>query len=379
MSKESYRAIGLMSGTSADGVDAALIETDGHEIISSGPYHFVPYQPDERAAILELMQMVKETEDHRDRQRLGSQIDGFITERHFEAILGLLDKAGLYSSDIDVIGFHGQTLFHEPEAGFTLQVGDPRQLATMLMCRIVHDFRSADVRAGGQGAPLVPIYHQALVRAAQKNGGLDGASDLEFPVAVVNIGGVANVTYIDEGEGLIAFDTGPGNVLIDEWVGVKCGQRFDDKGALAASGQIDEPVLTGLLTAPYFAQKPPKSLDRYAFSFDSVIDLSIEDGAATLTEFTARTIANAAALLPKAPRAYVIVGGGVHNDHLMSRLAALLEAPLYSGSDVGWQPGYVEAEAFGYLAVRHLLELPLTFPLTTGVKAPQRGGRLMKP
>lgn len=367
------RAIGLMSGTSADGVDAALIETDGVTIRALGPRHFVGYAPEERRQILELMQKVKATDGAPAREALGAEIVPLVTGRHERAIRELMEMAGLGAGEVDVIGFHGQTLFHDPAAGYTLQVGDAAALARKIGVPVVHQMRRADMAAGGEGAPLVPVYHAALVAMA----------DLALPVAVVNIGGVANITYIanagDDGPNLTAFDVGPGNVLIDEWVGLKAGARFDDGGALASAGRVDEAALAAMLAHDYFRQPPPKSLDRYDFDFAAVEGLSLEDGAATLTALTAKAIAGARGLLPLAPRAWVIVGGGVHNAAMMEALQDELDVPVHSGAALGWSPGYVEAEAFGFLAVRHLAGLPLTFPGTTGVKAPTPGGELALP
>lgn len=364
------RAIGLMSGTSADGVDAALIETDGVKIKALGPRHFIDYAGDERAQILTAMQAVKSAETRQEREEIGERISPLVTTRHSEAVQALMEIAGVTAGDVDVIGFHGQTLFHDPAEGYSLQVGDAGRLARETGIAVVHQMRQADLAAGGEGAPLVPVYHRAL---AQMSG-------LELPVAVVNIGGVANVTYISEGDeaDLLAFDIGPGNVLIDEWVGVKTGARFDDKGQLAMGGEINEAALGAMLSAPYFTQTPPKSLDRYDFDFSAVAGLSPEDGAATLTELTARAIAGAQDFMAACPKAWVIVGGGYRNEFLMARLRALLSGAVHSGAGVEWSPGYVEAEAFGFLAVRHLIGLPLTFPGTTGVRSPQVGGELAK-
>lgn len=363
------RAIGLMSGTSADGVDAALIETDGVTVTALGPRHFVEYLPDERNRILAAMQAVKEAGDAEQRAGVGEGIAPLVTERHIQAVRELMAAAGLRAGDVDVIGFHGQTLFHDPAQAYTLQVGDAARLARETGTAVVHQMRLADMAAGGQGAPLVPVYHAALVAMA----------GLELPVAVVNIGGVANVTFIGGDNELLAFDVGPGNVLIDEWVGAKTGARFDDEGRLAAAGQVDEAALSAMLEAAFFGQVPPKSLDRYDFDFTTVAALSPEDGAATLTELTARAIARSQAFMDAPPKAWVIVGGGYRNDHLMARLKALLDVPVHSGEALNWSPGYVEAEAFGFLAVRHLAGLPLTFPGTTGVEAPTKGGELALP
>jgi len=359
-------AIGLMSGTSADGVDAALVETDGEHIMSTGPYEFVEYTQSERTQILEKMQEVIAAPDHQARQRLGAQIAPMITQRHKVAVERLIAKANLKTADIDVIGFHGQTLYHEPESQFTLQAGDAPSLAQALSLPVVYDFRSNDMAQGGQGAPLVPVYHRALA----------AHSHLTLPVCVVNIGGVANVTYIDKEGELLAFDTGPGNVLIDEWIGKKTGERMDVDGAYASAGTFCPPAVEAFISHVYFKARPPKSLDRYDFSDELVEDFSLEDGAATLVEFTVRAIQHSLNYMPSAPKSMIIVGGGAKNPYMMHRLAERLKIPVKTGDELGWQSGYVEAEAFGFLAVRHLEGLPLTYPGTTGVEIPQNGGLL---
>ncbi len=377
-------AIGLMSGTSADGVDAALIETDGERVFATGPYEFVEYSTDERALILSMMQKALAANSKAARDALGAELSPLITERHAVAVERLMTKAGLQAGEVDVVGFHGQTLIHAPlnhapemnEAdgvageveGYTLQAGDGEALAKKLSIPVVYDFRSHDVTNGGQGAPLVPVYHQALVRA----------SKLDLPVAVVNIGGVSNVSYVGKENALMAFDTGPGNVLIDEWIAKKTGARMDEGGALAADGVIDMAVVDGLLKNEYFNIAPPKSLDRYHFSSAAIETFSVQDGAATLVEFTVRSIAAASRFMDEAPKCWVIVGGGGRNDYLMQRLRDVIEAPVLNALDLDWEGGYVEAEAFGFLAVRHLYGLPLTYPLTTGVSQPLMGGKLAK-
>ncbi len=367
MSQEIKRAIGLMSGTSADGVDAALIKTDGEQIISTGPYAFVEYSKAERAEILAKMQAAIAAPDHNARKQLGYELAPLITQRHGQVVEALLKKANLKNSDIDVIGFHGQTLYHEPATQFTLQAGDAQALAKRLSIPVVHDFRSNDMAHGGQGAPLVPVYHRALV----------AKSNFTLPVCVVNIGGVANVTCIGPDGQLRAFDTGPGNVLIDEWVGKTTGERMDTNGAYAKKGTINQQALKTFMTNPYLQAMPPKSLDRYDFSDDPVQKLTLEDGAATLTEFTVRAIEKALDFMPTPPQSWVIVGGGAKNPYLMQRLSDVLDMPVKSGENLGWHVGYVEAEAFGFLAVRHLNAMPLTFPGTTGVRESVQGGEIV--
>ena len=346
------RALGLMSGTSADGVDAAIIETDGETVHAFGPCHTVPYAAELRAAVLAAM-------------TAGAAPPGLadaVTRANSEAAQALLALAG----PVDVVGMHGQTILHEPERRRTVQIGDGAALARMLGVPVVDQFRLADVGAGGQGAPLVPVFHQALAR-------------LLGPVAVLNIGGVANVTFT--GDPLLAFDTGPGNALMDDWIGRHTGAAFDAGGQLAARGRADPARLHALLAHPYFDRAPPKSLDRHAFSLDPLIGLSAADGAATLLAFTVASIALAARHAPPfnaplghaTPRRWLVTGGGRHNATLMAALTQALDQvdPVEA---VGWDGDALEAQAFAFLAVRSLRGLPLSFPGTTGVPAPMRGG-----
>lgn len=354
--------IGLMSGTSLDGVDAALLRSDGAGRIETGPAATTPY-------------------DDAFRQRLRGVLGGRgevaaverdLTLRHARAVGALLAKAGLRASDVGLIGFHGQTILHEPARGRTWQIGDGALLAAETGIDVVADFRSADVAEGGQGAPLVPLYHAAL------------ATGLEAPLAVLNIGGVANVTWIGEGREadgtprLLAFDTGPGNAPIDDWALRHTGTAIDRDGALARSGKVDRAVLDRLLAHPYFAAKPPKSLDRDAFDLRPVEALSAADGAATLTAFTVGAIARAAAHFPAAAKRWIVCGGGRHNPAILGGLRQSLGVPVDPAEAVGWDGDALEAQAFAYLALRSVQGLPLSLPGTTGVRRPMTGGRLFR-
>jgi anhydro-N-acetylmuramic acid kinase len=359
-------AIGLMSGTSLDGIDAALVFTDGGRSATFAAALTVPYPPKFRAR---LRTLIGRRPGPTDAETIAE-----LTDRHVEAVAALLCQAGRRASEIDVIGFHGQTVLHRPEAGETIQVGDGERLARRTGIAVVDDFRTADVVAGGQGAPLAPLYHAALAGA------------LEKPVAVVNIGGVANVTWIGgrrtDGEAtIIAFDTGPGNALIDDWMAATTGTAMDEDGGCAAAGRIDDARLTALLAHPYFALPPPKSLDREAFAavLPRLAELSVSDGAATLAAFTARSIAACQCFLPAPPRCWLVCGGGRRNPVLLQRLAEAVAAPVVPVEAVGWRGDSLEAEAFAYLAVRSLRGLPLSLPTTTGVRAPTSGGVLRRP
>jgi anhydro-N-acetylmuramic acid kinase len=268
---------------------------------------------------------------------------------------------------VDLIVFHGQTILHRPERRWTWQIGDGALLARLTGTDVVNDFRSADVKAGGQGAPLVPLYHAALARN----------SPLARPLAIVNIGGVGNVTYID-GDTVLAFDTGPGNAPIDDWMHRHAGVAVDKDGDSARTGRIDNAALDKMLAHPFFARKPPKSLDRLDFGMDAVEALLPQDGAATLTAFTAASIAKAREHFPESPATWIVCGGGRHNKTLMEMLQARINAQVLKAEGARWDVDALEAEAFAYLAVRSRLGLPLSLPTTTGVAQPITGGKFSR-
>jgi anhydro-N-acetylmuramic acid kinase len=294
-----------------------------------------------------------------------------VTEAHADAVKALLKKAALRAQDVSLIGFHGQTILHRPAQRWTWQIGDGALLAKLTGIDVVNDFRSADVKAGGQGAPLVPLYHAVLARNAKMGVALNP------PLVFVNIGGVANVTYID-GDNVLAFDTGPGNAPIDDWAMNHTKKPVDEGGALAAQGHVNDAALTQMLNNPFFAKTPPKSLDRLDFGTDAVSALSPEDGAATLTAFTAASIAKAREHFADLPTTWIVCGGGRHNPVLMQQLRSRVNAPVLSAEDAGWNGDFIEAEAFAYLAVRSVKGLSLSLPTTTGVKQPMMGGKLHK-
>ncbi len=369
-------ALGLMSGTSLDGIDAAIITTDGEAIFSRGPALTIPYPPAFRDALRGLFGRRPLPAD--------SAIIRELDDRHIAAVKALISKSGTLA--VDVIGYHGQTVWHRPAergtgaptSGETIQVGCGQRLADALQIPVVDQFRVADVAAGGEGAPLVPLYHRAL------------ALTLPRPLAVLNVGGVANVTWVgddetppasDGGAAVIAFDTGPGNALIDDWLRRTLGLPFDEGGRIAAMGTVDERRLERWLRHPYFSLPPPKSLDRDAFAFviGELAGLSAADGAATLTAFTAASVAECGETLHASPRCWLVSGGGRHNSLLTAMMASRLAACVKPVEAVGWNGDTLEAEAFAFLAVRSLRGLPLTLPSTTGVSRPQCGGQRHEP
>jgi len=357
-----YTAIGLMSGTSMDGVDAALIRTDGLAVVDVGASLTVPYRSPLRQR---LGRLVMASERRADEARA---VGREITLAHAEAVERLLVATGLRPPAIDVLGFHGHTIFHDPANHLTWQIGDGELLAERTGIPVVDQFRVADVEAGGQGAPLVPLYHAAR------------AASLEKPIAVLNIGGVANVTWLDhdraDGEReIIAFDCGPGNALIDDFVLAKTGRPYDAAGTLSLSGAVHQDILARLLDNPFFDRPPPKSLDRNAFDGSIVAGLDTPDGAATLAAFTVRAAADAILKLGT-PKKLLVCGGGRLNRALMAGLVAAMPGVEVTPVEaVGWRGDALEAEAFGYLAVRSLKGLPLSLPTTTGVPRPMAGGQ----
>ncbi|MBC7952592.1 MAG: anhydro-N-acetylmuramic acid kinase [Rhodospirillaceae bacterium] len=349
-------ALGLMSGTSLDGVDAALVLTDGVAVERLGPALTIPYEPERRERLRSVLGGVGPVEE----------VERDLTHFHAHAVARLLAANGLAAAEVDVIGFHGHTISHRPQDRHTWQIGDGKLLAELTGIPVVNDFRSADVAAGGQGAPLVPVFHRAL------------ASGIARPVAVLNLGGVGNVTWIGDDDSLLAFDTGPGNALIDDWALAHTGRPVDEGGVLARAGATDRDAVARFAAHPFFARTPPKSLDRddfRQFAQGLVAGLSAADGAATLTAFTARATGLARAHFPKPAVRWLVCGGGRHNPAVMAALAAEFNVPVEAVEAVGWDGDALEAQAFAYLAVRSVRGLPLTFPETTGGPRPLSGGR----
>jgi anhydro-N-acetylmuramic acid kinase len=367
-------AIGLMSGTSYDGVDVALVETDGEEIGRLGPTGYRPYSEQERDLLRRAIAAAASLTDRTARSKLLAEAEELVTDMHAEAVEAFLAANGMAPGEVAVVGFHGQTVLHRPDRKLTIQLGNGPALAARLGIPVVYDFRAADVAAGGQGAPVVPIFHRAMVRLLKR----------VHPVGVLNLGGVSNLTLIDGKADLIAFDTGPGNALIDDFVRMRTGQPRDDEGRAAAAGTVDEAAVERVLKHPFFARQPPKSLDRNAFrqwvaEEGQMVGKTTEDGAATLTAITAAAVAHGSKLLQHPPASFIAAGGGTRNPTLMRMLAErLAPAGVETAGAVGWSADALEAQAFAYLAVRALKGLPLTFPTTTGVPRPLPGGVIVR-
>ncbi|MHB8271547.1 anhydro-N-acetylmuramic acid kinase [Bradyrhizobium sp.] len=363
-------AIGLMSGTSLDGVDVALIETDGKRVRAFGPSGYRAYTEGERGLLRQALAEAVTLSTREARPGILREAERAVTIAHAEAVAAFTAQHRITRENIDIVGFHGQTVLHRPAQKMTVQIGDAAALARSIHIPVMHDFRAADVAAGGQGAPFVPVYHRALAQSLEREG----------PLAVVNIGGVSNITYIDGADTLIACDTGPGNALLDDFMFRVTGQPFDCEGRMAAQGAADEAWVARALQQPFFALPPPKSLDRNDFASLELHGVSPADGAATLTAFTAAAIARIVPLLPKAPQSWIVAGGGARNHTMLRMLRERLAPATVEAADaLGWSADAIEAQAFGFLAARGLKGLPLSYPATTGVPMPMTGGVIARP
>ena len=361
--KSLYRVIGVMSGTSMDGIDLALIETDGAFHIRPLAFGQDHYSVETRAALFDLIRSLSLSS-----HAVPPEVQYKVTDEHCRAVASFMAKNHLEGETIDLVGFHGQTVFHAPRHGVTIQLFDGQRAAKLLSKPVVSDFRSADVKAGGEGAPLAPLYHHARLGEQKK------------PLAILNVGGVGNVSFCAPDQ-LLAFDTGPGSALLDDFMRQRLGTDYDRDGDLARRGRADHALIEQALAHPYFMRPPPKSLDRNMFHdfLEKVMTLSDADGAATLTSFTSRTVAAACRHFHEPVSHWYICGGGRHNRFLMQVLAEDLKADIHPVEALGWNGDMLEAECFAWLAVRSLKSLPLSLPTTTGVRRPMTGGRIDYP
>lgn len=357
-------ALGLMSGTSLDGVDGALLLTDGVRIEAFGQGDYRAYAPDEQAALRGALGL----------WQAPAEVTELLHRTHADLAKGLArDFAGT-----EVVGFHGQTLAHDPGGRGTHQAGDGAALARELGLPVVWDFRSNDVQMGGQGAPLAPFFHFACARWI----------GVEAPMAFLNLGGVGNLTWVDpraagpEAPGaLLAFDTGPANAPLNDLMMARFGVPYDKDGALARRGQPDGGVLARFLAQGYFRKLPPKSLDRDAWGglVADVAGLADADAAATLVAAVAASVAAGMEHLPVMPAEVLVTGGGRHNLAMMEMLADVLDCPVRPVEAVGLDGDLLEAQAFAFLAVRVMRGLPTSAPGTTGVAAAVGGGKISRP
>lgn len=371
---EIKQAIGLMSGTSMDGIDIALIRTDGHSLVERGPSSSVSYSDGFRARLKQGLIDARAIRSRDERPGILVQLERDLTLLHAIAVNDFLHIHTIERKAIDLIGFHGQTVLHRPDEALTVQIGDGPLLAAETGIPVVYDMRANDMAHGGQGAPLIPAYHAALAAGL--------AGHCEAPVVFVNIGGISNLTYVGQDGTLAAFDSGPGNMLIDQWVEAHTGAAFDADGAIAASGTVDEALAERYLSHAFFTGNIRRSLDRSDFLPPKKGEIPLADGARTLAFVSAAAILKSAGHLPQRPKTYVVSGGGRRNAAIMQsleELAAGQGASVLSADSMGLDGDAMEAEAWAYLAVRSQDGLPLTWPTTTGCDAPVSGGVLARP
>ncbi len=352
-----------------DGIDAALLKTDGEAVVERGPSGFYPYSPETRDLLQQALVDALQIDQRDERPGCLGNAQEMVTTLHAEAINQFLKDNNLTVDNVDLLGFHGQTVLHRPDDALTVQIGNGQALADATGISTVYDMRANDMVHGGQGAPLIPVYHQALAKNVSSDVAVDG------PICFVNIGGISNITYV--GDELIAFDSGPGNALIDQWVQKHVGISHDQGGAIAAEGVIDRSFIDGYMADAFFEKPVPKSLDRNDFRLLDEANLSVETVARSLARVSAEAIIRAAEHLPDTPSLWIICGGGRHNPHIMNDLT---ELALEAGSNVvsaevaGFDGDAMEAEGWAYLAVRSIQHLPLTYPQTTGCKQEVSGG-----
>lgn len=359
-----------------DGIDIAMLRTDGTETIEFGPSGFFAYDAAFRRRIEASLESAKMIEERSQRPGDLAALEQALTLRHQDAVQEFLDGAGRGWGTPDIVGFHGQTVLHRPLKKLTVQLGDGQALATGLGIPVVHDMRANDMRHGGQGAPLVPAYHAALAKTLTP----DYAG--RFPVVFVNVGGISNITYVDDGVDPVAFDTGPGNTLIDQWVSREGGVPYDSGGSIASEGGVVVRVVDRYMSNPFFERSGPKSLDRNDFTLANAEGMELSDGARTLAAVSAQAILQSARHMPKPPKLWIICGGGRKNPHIVGDLRQGAEkqgAEVIVAEDAGLNGDFTEAEAWAFLAVRSLKGLPLTFPTTTGCKEPTTGGVFATP
>lgn len=348
-------ALGLMSGTSLDGIDASIIDTDGIRVNKVVANYHLPYSNNFKARLKQALKI----------QQASPELIHELTVLHARIVESILQTCNMSHSDIEVIGFHGQTITHQPEKQYTLQIGDPQLLNVMTKIKVCGDLRINDVKNSGQGAPLVPIFHKALCLNRKQ------------PLAIINVGGVANLTYIDQ-EDLIGFDTGPGNALIDDAMRKLFNKDFDNQGKIAYNGRVHDDLVEKFLQDPYFSLSFPKSLDRDHFTHLAEIfsHLSPEDQIACLSLVTVKSIISSFELLPKVPKQLYFCGGGVHNKFIMDNMNSLYYGEIFSISELGFNSDFIESAAMAFIAVRTILGMPSTFPSTTGCFNPLISGAI---
>ena len=368
--KKLITAIGLMSGTSCDGIDASIIESDGENDLNLIGNYFFPYEEESRFKIRKLKEKIDKVVDLEINKGEINDLEKKITSLHSKAINLLLEKLDINKSEIDLVGLHGHTIFHSFQSKKTKQLSDGKALSAMTGLNVIYDFRENDLRNGGQGAPLVPIFHKLLQKKLE----------LKLPVVFVNIGGISNITYLDKNDEMISFDSGPGNFLIDKLLQLKSNDKiqFDKNGDLAFKGRIDKSILDNYLSDPYYKTLPPKSLDVNDFNLSPVREISLQNSITTLSELTSVTIVNSLNFFLHRPQKIILCGGGRKNRYIYEQIAKKSNISTTSIDHYKLNGDFIESQAFAYLAIRSFLKKPISFPKTTGVSKPMTGGKLIK-
>tara|TARA_B100000780_G_scaffold268643_1_gene226763 strand:- start:368 stop:1483 length:1116 start_codon:yes stop_codon:yes gene_type:complete len=368
--KKIITAIGLMSGTSCDGIDASIVKSNGEDILNLIGDYFFPYEEKSKFRIRKLKEKIDKVLDLEKNKSEIDDLEKEITFLHFQAITLLLKKLKINKSEIDLVGFHGHTIFHSFNDKKTKQLGDGKDLSTLTSLNVIYNFRENDLKNGGQGAPLVPVFHKLLQKKLQ----------LKTPAVFINIGGISNLTYLDKKDEIISFDSGPGNFLIDKLLQLKSDDKmqFDKDGKIALKGRVDKSILDSYLSDPYYDSLPPKSLDVNDFNLSSIRGLSLEDSVTTLSELTVQTIINSLNFFPKKPKIIVLCGGGRKNKYIYNRLKKISNILTQNMDNYKINGDFIESQAFAYLAIRSFFKKPITFTGTTGVSKPTMGGRLIK-
>jgi len=368
--KNLITAIGLMSGTSCDGIDASIIKSDGEDKLSFIKDFFFPYEEETRFRIRKFKEKIDKTFDLMKNKQEIVDLEKEITFLHSKTVNMLLEKSKINKSEIDLIGLHGHTIFHSFYEKKTKQLGCGKALSKLTSLNVIYNFRENDLKNGGHGAPLVPIFHKLLQKKLK----------LKVPVVFINIGGISNLTYVGKNDEMISFDSGPGNFLIDKLLQLKSNNKiqFDKNGELAFKGRVDKNTLDIYLKDSYYHLPPPKSLDVNKFDLNLVKNLSIKNSITTLSELTVMTIVKSLNFFPNKPQKIILCGGGRKNKYIFERIKKTSNIPTLSIDEYKVNGDFIESQAFAYLAVRSFLKKPITFTKTTGVSKPTIGGRLIK-
>tara|TARA_B100000470_G_C19760446_1_gene378088 strand:+ start:128 stop:1231 length:1104 start_codon:yes stop_codon:yes gene_type:complete len=364
--KENFISLGLMSGTSMDGIDASIVKSDGEQFIEIIDDSYLKYENELKFKLKKIINLCTSRDTLLKFSKEIKEVENEVTHKHIEAFK-LISKKNK-NLDIDLIGFHGQTILHKPESGYSIQIGNSKTLSRFTGKIVVSDFRKNDISNGGQGAPLTPLYHQQILNKIKSN----------YPSVIINIGGISNITYLDKNNNLSSFDTGPGNYLIDEWVSKKNKMEFDEDGLIARSGKINGLVLNELLSNPYYKKKFPKTLDVKDFYLKDLDKLSLADGCATLSMLTVKTICIGINSFKDKVNTIIISGGGRKNNFIINNIKKILNRSINLIDEYNFNGDFIESQAFGYLAIRSYLKKNITYPNTTGVKKPCTGGLITK-